>query len=90
MEIRKMTLDTVPQVFKETVGKYGARVALRRKELGIWHDISWNKYYRLAKYVGSALISLGLQKGDRVSILGDNCPEWVIIDMGVQCAGGAA
>jgi long-chain acyl-CoA synthetase len=90
VEIRKMTLDTVPQVFKETVGKYGARVALRRKELGIWHDISWNKYYRLAKYVGSALISLGLQKGDRVSILGDNCPEWVIIDMGVQCAGGAA
>jgi len=33
---------------------------------------------------------MGLQKADCVSIIGDNCPEWVIIDMGVQCAGGVA
>ena len=85
-----MALETVPQVFKRTVREYGDRVAMRKKELGLWHDITWNKYYRLAKYVGSALISIGLQKGDCVSIIGDNCPEWVIIDMGVQCAGGVA
>jgi len=84
-----MTLETTPQIFKDTVQKYGDRVAMRKKEYGLWHDISWNEYYRLAKYVGSALISMGLQKGDRVSIIGDNCPEWVIIDVGVQCAGGA-
>ena len=85
-----MALETVPQVFKRTVREYGDRVAMRKKELGIWHDITWNKYYRLAKHVGSALISIGLQKGDCVSIIGDNCPEWVIIDIGVQCAGGVA
>lgn len=84
-----MALETTPQIFKNTVQKYGDRVAIRKKEYGIWHDISWNEYYRLAKHVGSALISMGLQKGDRVSIIGDNCPEWVIIDVGVQCAGGA-
>ncbi len=85
-----MALETVPQVFKRTVREYGDRVAMRKKESGLWHDITWNKYYRLAKHVGSALISIGLQKGDCVSIIGDNCPEWVIIDMGVQCAGGVA
>ena len=85
-----MALETVPHVFRRTVRKYGDRVAMRKKELGLWHDISWNKYYTLAKYVGSALISMGLQKGDRVSIIGDNCPEWVIIDMGVHCIGGVA
>ncbi len=85
-----MALETVPQAFKRTVQEYGDRVAMRKKELGLWHDISWNKYYRLAKHVGSALISIGLQKGDCVSIIGDNCPEWVIIDIGVQCAGGVA
>ncbi|MFH1083469.1 MAG: AMP-binding protein, partial [Pseudomonadota bacterium] len=72
------------------VKKYGDRVAMRKKEYGLWHDISWNDFYRRAKYVGSALISLGLKKGDCVSIIGDNCPEWVIIDLGVQCAGGVA
>jgi long-chain acyl-CoA synthetase len=85
-----MNSGTVPQVFRATVRKYGDRVAMRKKEFGLWHDISWNEYYRLARYVGSALISMGLEKGDCVSIIGDNCPEWVIIDMGIQCAGGVA
>jgi long-chain acyl-CoA synthetase len=85
-----MTLETVPQVFKQTAEKYGDRVALREKKHGLWHDISWNDYYKLAKCVGSALISMGLEKGDFVSIIGDNCPEWVIIDLGIQCTGGVA
>jgi len=85
-----MPMETVPLIFKQAAEKYGDRVALRKKEYGLWHDISWNEYYRLARYVGSALISMGLKRGDCVSIIGDNCPEWVIIDMGIQCIGGVS
>lgn len=85
-----MTAEVVPKVFKQTVEKYGDRVSLRKKEYGLWHDITWNEYYRLAKCVGSALISMGLEKGECASIIGDNCPEWVIIDLGIQGAGGVA
>jgi len=85
-----VTFQTTPRIFRDTVKKYGDRVAIRKKEYGIWHDISWNEYYSSARHVGSALISMGLEKGDCVSILGDNCAEWVIIDMGVQCAGGVS
>ncbi len=85
-----MPPEVVPLIFKKAVEKYGDRVALRKKEYGLWHDISWKEYYRLARYVGSALISMGLERGDCVSIIGDNCPEWVIIDMGIQCIGGVA
>ena len=63
---------------------------MRKKEYGLWHDISWNEYFKLVTYVGSALISMGLEKGDCASIIGDNSPEWVIIDMAIQCAGGVA
>ncbi len=83
-------IGTVPVIFKRTAEKYGGRVAMRKKEFGLWHDISWNEYYRLSLQVGAALISMGLNKGDCVSIIGDNCPEWVIADMGVQCSGGVA
>ena len=83
-----MISETVPRVFKDMVSKHGDRVALRKKEYGLWHDISWNEYYQQACHVGSALLSMGLKKGDGVSIIGDNCPEWVIIDMGIQCSGG--
>ena len=85
-----MTVEVVPGLFKKSVEKYGDRVAMRKKEYGLWHDISWNEFYRLVKHVGSALISMGLKKGECVSIIGDNCPEWVIIDLGVQCVGGVA
>ena len=82
--------DTVGRVFKKAVEQYGSRTAMRKKEYGLWRDISWNQYYEKAKQVGSALISMGLESGDCVSIIGDNCPEWVFIDMGVQCIGCAA
>jgi long-chain acyl-CoA synthetase len=86
----EVALETAPEIFRSTVRKYGDRVAMRKKEYGLWHDISWNEYARLVKCVGSALISLGLRKGDCVSIIGDNCPEWVITDLATQCAAGVA
>ncbi|MFP4476765.1 MAG: AMP-dependent synthetase/ligase [Desulfatibacillaceae bacterium] len=83
-----MEPTTTPKVFKKAVDKYGDRVAMRRKELGIWHDISWREYWDQAARLGSALISLGLEPGDRIAVIGDNSPEWVLADMGGQCAGG--
>jgi len=85
-----MTIEVVAQVFKQTAEKYGDRVSMRKKEYGLWHDISWNELYTKVRHVGSALISMGLKKGECVSIIGDNCPEWVIIDLGIQCVGGVA
>lgn len=82
--------DTVPRVFAQTVQKYGHRVAIRQKVFGIWRDISWNEYYCHAKHVALGLAALGLEKGDRVGIIGENCPEWVFIDMGVQAAGAVS
>ena len=84
------TMETSPSIFRDTVRKHGDRVAMRKKEYGLWHDLSWNDYYRMVMHVGSAMISMGLEKGDGVSIIGDNCPEWVVIDLAAQCAGGMA
>jgi len=85
-----LPLETTPLAFRETVTRHGDRVAMRKKECGLWHDISWNEYYRLVGDVTCGLISMGLKRGDCVAIIGDNCPEWVIANMSVQCAGGIA
>lgn len=89
-ETRYGLAETTPQVFKNTVREFGSKVALRKKELGLWHDISWDDYYRQSRHVGQALIKLGLEKGDCVSIIGDNCYQWVMADLGIQCAGGVS
>ncbi|MBU2644717.1 AMP-binding protein, partial [bacterium] len=81
-------LGTVPVVFKQTVEKHGKRMAMRKKKLGLWSKISWQEYYQQVMFVANALVSLGFRRGESASIIGDNCHEWVFIDMGIQCAGG--
>ena len=80
---------SVPAKFKAAVARWGDRVAMRKKEFGLWHDISWKDYDRNVSHVAYGLMSMGLQKGDCASIIGDNCPEWVYADLGIQCCGGA-
>ena len=81
--------ETVPSRFLKAVGKWGDRVAVRKKEYGLWHDISWKDYYDQVKFVACALLSMGLEKGETAAIIGDNCPEWVYADLGIQCCGAA-
>ncbi len=85
-----MIPNTVPLRFKATVDQFRDRVALRYKQYGLWHDLSWVQYYMQARFIGSALVSMGLEKGQCVSIIGDNCPEWVVADLAIQCVGGVA
>ncbi|MBC2705575.1 MAG: long-chain fatty acid--CoA ligase [Desulfobacula sp.] len=82
--------ETIPQVFNQTVSQNGSRVALRTKELGLWHDITWNEYHDKAKKLGCALVSMGFEKGDSACIIGDNSIEWVVADLGIQCVGGVS
>ena len=85
-----MIATTTPAVFEKTVRAEGEQVAMRYKELGLWHDISWRRYYDTARNIGAALMDMGLEKGMSAAVIGDNCPEWVMIDMGIQCAGGVS
>src|SRR5215472_14380652 len=80
--------DTLPRLFRHVVAERGDKVAMREKDLGIWRSISWREYGENAKHVGLGLIALGLTPQDVVSIIADNCPEWLYIEMGVLSVGG--
>ncbi|MDY7030927.1 MAG: AMP-binding protein [Thermodesulfobacteriota bacterium] len=82
-----MREDTLPTLFQSRVLKYGDRVALRDKNYGIWDEISWNQYNDHIKNFCLGLIHLGLERDDKVSIIGENCPEWLYADLAVQTAG---
>ena len=83
-----MVAGTIPAVFRESVGKFGDRVALREKDLGIWREITWNEYGQYVKWACMALRSLGFESGRRVSILSENNPQWFICDLACQSVGG--
>jgi long-chain acyl-CoA synthetase len=62
---------------------------MRVKELGRWREITWAEYTSRVASVGRALLHLGVQRGDRVAIVSDNRPEWLITDLAVQGLGAA-
>ena len=82
--------DTIPKLFQLRVAEWGARTAFREKRLGIWRATSWRDYGDRAKWTGLGLVSLGLQRGEVVSILAETMPEWLYADMGVMGAGGVS
>lgn len=81
-------MDTTPKLFRLRCHALGTRTAHREKVLGIWRSHSWDDYFTRAKHLGLGLVSLGLQRGEVVSILSEDNKEWMYTDMGVQSVGG--
>ena len=83
-----MTADTLVKLLVEKDRKYGEdRVAIRRKERGIWKEYTWRDYYEMVKYLSYGLLSLGLKPGQELAILGDNDPEWYVTELATQAIG---
>jgi len=81
--------DTGPKLLKHNYEKWGDRkVAMRVKDFGIWQAYTWKDYYEKAKYFSLGLISLGLEPGDKVAILGENKPEWYWAEAATLAARG--
>jgi long-chain acyl-CoA synthetase len=88
MKIEVEGCDTIPKLFWRQVKQRGARTAFREKDFGIWQSTSWTRYGERARFVGMGLHSLGLARGEVVSVLAETVPEWLYADMGTMGAGG--
>jgi long-chain acyl-CoA synthetase len=82
--------DTFPKLLVHNAARAGARTALREKKFGIWHPTSWNQYLADVRDLSLGLVSLGVGRGDKVAILGDNRPAWVCAELAAQSAGAAS
>ncbi|NIN66791.1 MAG: AMP-binding protein [Anaerolineae bacterium] len=84
-------LDTLPKCFLAKVQQYpDDQVAMRQKDFGIWRDITWRESHEHVKQFALGMVSLGLQRGDKVCIIGDNDPQYFWAQLAVQAAGGIA
>jgi long-chain acyl-CoA synthetase len=78
---------TAPGVLAERAAATADAVAWRAKKLGIYVERRWRDAARLAAACAAGLQKLGLERGERVAIMGDPCEEWAIADLGAQAAG---
>jgi long-chain acyl-CoA synthetase len=82
--------QVIPDLFEATVDRHRSRIALRQKQSGAWRNISWQEYGEQVRLVAIGLLALGIQRGDRVCIIGANSPEWLFADIGTLTAGGVS
>ncbi len=60
---------------------------LAGKVNGEWVRYSSHDYYKYAHFMAYGLMELGIQPGDRVITISNNCPEWNFIDMALALIG---
>ncbi len=82
-------MDTLPKHFVARAKEFGAnKIAMRKKRFGIWQEFTWADSYRVVRNLALALSEIGLKRGDKVSIIGENDPEFYWAEMAAWAVGG--
>jgi long-chain acyl-CoA synthetase len=72
--------DTFAKLLRLHARVRGGRPAFRLKEFGIWQTWTWAQVYAETCALAQGLAALGLEKGDRIAVVGANRPRlyWTI------------
>jgi len=81
-----MSLRTINDVFFAVVERKHPKVMLQ-KQGDEWIPISSDRLYRRISKVAASLRRWGIARGDRVAILSENRPEWMIADFASLVSG---
>ena len=65
----------------------GERPFLWAKKKGEWTPTSWQEAAETVAKLAASLKALGLQPGDRVMLVSENRPEWLMADFAIMAAG---
>jgi long-chain acyl-CoA synthetase len=79
--------DNLVSMFLARAGEKGDKPFLWAKREGAWQSISWVEAARQVANLAASLKRIGLEPGDRVALVSENRPEWLIADLGIMAAG---
>ena len=79
--------DTFPKLLIRNARVYGARPAMRHKDLGIWQTWTWGQTLEIVRAYAVGLHRLGVKRGETIAIVGGNRPKLYWSVMAVQMLG---
>ena len=89
MDMDIETVNTLPKVLRFQARRYSdSKIFHCHKDFGIWNPYTWKKVYEHTELVHLGLVSMGIQPGDVVGIIGDNDPRWFWAEYAIQVARG--
>jgi long-chain acyl-CoA synthetase len=78
---------TVADLLPRAAEQYGSKVAVRYKEDDGWVSRSFEDVAEIVRPLAFGLVTLGVEKGDRVAILANTRPEWTYFDFAALSVG---
>jgi long-chain acyl-CoA synthetase len=79
--------ENLVSLFLSRAAEKGDRPFLWAKREGQWRSISWAEAARQVAAIAASLKRIGLEPGDRVALVSENRPEWLIADLAIMAAG---
>jgi long-chain acyl-CoA synthetase len=77
----------IPEIFFETAKKHLNKPALLYKKEGVYFPVTYKELSKKVEIFSGCLSALGVDKGDKIAILSENRPEWVISDLAIMAVG---
>ena len=81
-------VSSLPDLFFSQADRLGSYPFLWEKTDGAWLSLSYAQAAETIENMAIGLKKLGLKKGQRVVLLSENCPRWVLSDLAIMLAGG--
>ena len=81
---------TLPRLLQRNAREFGARPAMREKDRGIWRSRTWQQFHDEVRDVALGLAALGLRRGDKLSVIGDNRARLYCAQIAATCLGATS
>lgn len=83
------SVTSLPDMFFQQVEQSSERPFLWAKQDDGWNPKTWRECGDETRALADGLTSLGVKPGDRVCLVAENRPEWLIADVAIMTAGAA-
>ncbi|MEX3017712.1 AMP-binding protein [Gymnodinialimonas hymeniacidonis] len=80
--------QSVPALLRRNARQFGQSPAYREKEFGIWQSWTWAETEAEIEALALGFLTLGLNRGDHVAVIGRNRPALYWSMVAVEMAGG--
>ena len=78
---------SLPAMFFAEAARLADKPFLWTKAQGRYRPMSWGEIAEAVRRLAAGLCSLGIMRGDRVALVAENRPEWVVADLAIMAAG---
>ena len=80
-------MSTIRTVLLDAAAQRSDGVAVRWKSEGVWRTWTYGDYLKKTRNIAEAAGKLGVKPGQRVAMMMENRPEWMVVYLGLACCG---